>query len=95
MAPASVSADGYRRAAVATGPGASHGQYTATQDIGKMAPAASTDGYRHTATAVGPASSHGQYTATQDIGKQAPAAGDAYWLVHFVLLPSDFLFSSL
>jgi len=78
-APAGGGAAGYRRAAVATGPGASHGQYTATQDIGKLAPAGASDGYRSSNVAVGPASSHGQYTATQDIGKQLPAAGEAYW----------------
>eukprot|EP01102_Stenamoeba_stenopodia_P002134 TRINITY_DN118_c0_g2_i2.p1 TRINITY_DN118_c0_g2~~TRINITY_DN118_c0_g2_i2.p1 ORF type:complete len:189 (+),score=22.35 TRINITY_DN118_c0_g2_i2:2-568(+) len=79
-APSGGGADGYRRAAVATGPGASHGQYTATQDIGKMAPASvGADGYRRAAVATGPGASHGQYTATQDIGKLAPAAStDGY-----------------
>jgi len=63
----------------ASGPTSSQAQYTATQDIGKQAPAAGSDGFRMTGTAVGPSSSQTTYTATQDIGKQMPASGDAYW----------------
>lgn len=62
----------------AVGPQASGTEYTATQDIGKAAPAAHTAGFRMTSVAVGPQASGTEYTATLDPGKQLPAGDNAY-----------------
>jgi len=76
LAGASQQPGNYRRVSTASGPTASAGTYTPTQDIGKTVAVGTSGDYRKYTVASGPQSSIANYTATTDIGKQA-AAGNS------------------